>query len=126
MKKEEGFIEEALGIMVAIALFAGLFWFVEAIKWQTSDDIVSGVVYNNSNDLPISGNTSFSIRASVDTYVNSSTESDFCLPANSPYIPLVKQAAADKNIKVTVTATKRFQILTPWACMDNVTVTKLK
>lgn len=126
MKREEGFIGEAVGILIVLGLVVGFFWLLASIKWQTSDDVVSGIVYNNSNDALISGNTTFSIRASVDTYVNSSNESDFCLPAGSPYIPLVKQAAADKNIKVTVTASKKFEIMSPWGCMDNVTVTRNK
>lgn len=96
------------------------------IKWQTSEDLVSGIVYNNTNDEFISGNTTFSVRASEDSYVNEKNTSTYCLPPNSPYIPLVKEAAADKSIKVIVIAYKDFQIMPMWGCMDNIKVERAK
>lgn len=110
--------------LVSIVGAVLLIWLSLSVKWQTSEEVVSGIVYNNSNDKLISGNTSFSIRAAEDSYVSSRNESSYCLPPNSPYIPLVKEAARDKKIKVTVVASKKFQILSPWGCMDNVMVTK--
>ncbi len=121
MKKQDGFIE-GLVILIIVGLALSAFF----VKWTLSEELVSGIVYDNTNNSAISGNTYFKVRAGVDTYVNTSNESSYCLPPNSPYIPLVKEAAADKSIKVTVSTAKRFQMSAPWVCMDNVTVTKSK
>lgn len=126
MKKEEGFIEAVAATIVALVVIVVPIWFLASIKWQTNEELVSGIVYNNTNDALISGNTSFSIRASESAYVSEENKSSYCLPPNSQYIPLVKQAAADKTIKVTVTASKKFQVMTPWGCMDNIKVTRNK
>lgn len=126
MKREDGLVEAFAATIVAIVVIVVPIWFLVSIKWQTNEELVSGIVYNNTNDAMISGNTSFSIRASENTYVSEENKSSYCLPPNSPYIPLVKQAAADKSIKVTVTASKKFQIMAPWGCMDNIKVTRNK
>lgn len=93
-------------------------------RWEWSEDIVSGIVYDNTNNAVISGKTNFKIRASVDTYVSEDNVSRYCLPKNSPYIPLVNEAAADKSIKVVVKTRKGFWFKMPWTCIDNVTVEK--
>jgi hypothetical protein len=117
----------AWGCGIVVALFVGLLIFMGLfVKWEMSEDLVSGIVYNNTNNGPIAGNTRFKIRASVDTYVNEDNTSSYCLPPGSPYIPLVQKAAADKTVKVVVTTKKVFTVKAPWTCIDNVTVTEEK
>lgn len=104
----------------------GLIWFfafVGSIHWKASNEVVSGIVYNTKNDKLISGNTTFAVRASVDTYTNTENASRYCLPPNSKYKELVNKAAMDKTIKVVVTENKAFKFMAPWECLDNVTVT---
>ena len=109
-------------IIIVVGLTASKFFY----EWKWSEDLVSGIVYNNTNNGVIAGNTNFNIRAAVDTYVNVDNTSSYCLPPNSPYIPLVKKAAADKTVKVIVTTKKGFWIKLPWTCIDNVTVEQTK
>lgn len=98
-----------------------------SVRLQTSDNVASGVVYNNQNNSIFTGNTYFRIRASENTVVTKENTSKFCLPPNSPYIKLVNEAAKDKNIKVVVTSSKVFtMVLSPWHCVDNVKVERLK
>lgn len=94
-------------------------------SWESSEQIVSGVVYNNKNNALIGGKTTFGVRASVDTVVNESTASTYCLPKGSEYIPLVKEAAENKDIKVKVTTSKYFAFIAPWNCASNVKVEKV-
>lgn len=96
------------------------------IDFDYSNERVSGIVYNTKNDTLISGSTTFSVRASEDTYVSEENISSYCLPKNSEYIELVNQAAEDKNIKVVVTTKRYFVIKAPWTCIDNVKVTEVK
>ena len=97
-----------------------------SVRLQTSDNVVSGIVYNNQNNSIFTGNTYFSIRASENTVVTKENTSKFCLPPNSPYIKLVNEAAKDKNVKVVVTSSKVFtMVLSPWHCVDNVKVERL-
>ncbi len=97
-----------------------------SVRLQTSDNVVSGIVYNNQNNSIFTGNTYFRIRASENTVVTGENISRFCLPPNSPYIKLVNEAAKDKNIKVVVTSSKVFTMVpSPWHCVDNVKVERL-
>ena len=97
-----------------------------SVRLQTSDNVVSGIVYNNQNNGIFTGNTYFRIRASENTIVTGENISRFCLPPNSPYTKLVNEAAKDKNIKVVVTSSKVFtMVLSPWHCVDNVKVERL-
>lgn len=97
-----------------------------SVRLQTSDNVVSGIVYNNQNNSIFGGNTYFRVRASENTVVTKENTSKFCLPPNSPYIKLVNEAAKDKNIKVVVTSSKVFtMVLSPWHCVDNVKVERL-
>ena len=97
-----------------------------SVRLQTSDNVASGVVYNNQNNSTFTGNTYFSIRASENTVVTKENTSKFCLPPNSPYIKLVNEAAKDKSTKVVVTSNKVFtMVLSPWHCVDNVKVERL-
>ena len=97
-----------------------------SVRLQTSDNVVSGIVYNNQNNSIFGGNTYFRVRASENTVVTKENTSKFCLPPNSPYIKLVNEAAKDKNIKVVVTSSKVFTMVSsPWHCVDNVKVERL-
>lgn len=130
-KNESGFIGVLLAI-VAIMLIIGFFWLISCIRWESSEQNVSGIAYNVTNDNLVSGSTQFSVRASVDTYIyhnkdGSTNESSYCLPKGSPYIALVNKAAADKNVKIIVTTKKMFYVAaSPWVCADNVVVTEGK
>ena len=111
---------------VLIGLVLGFFWFVASIRWQWTNDVVSGIVYDTQNDGLISGNTTFKVRASENMAVTEDTSPTYCLPPNSQYIALVNEAAADKTVKVVVKTNKTgFSVMTPWACQPNVTVEKV-
>lgn len=114
-----------LGSLIGFILFT---FFVLLIfgKAEFSEQNVSGIVYNTTNNSAISGKTKFSVRAAVDTYVSEENQSSYCLPEGSPYKDLVNRAAADKNIKVQVTTEKGFWWAAPWTCIDNVKVTEVK
>lgn len=122
MSKIRNFLEYILvALTVAVPIYL-LF----SVRLQTSDNVVSGIVYNNQNNSIFIGNTYFSIRASENTVVTKENISKFCLPPNSPYIKLVNEAAKDKNIKVVVTSSKVFTMVpSPWHCVDNVKVERL-
>lgn len=107
-----------IGIVLALLLILGFM----VVGLKLSDERVSGVVYNTSNNRAISGNTRFSVRASEDTYVSEENRSSYCLPPGSEYIELINRAAENKDIKVVVTASKYFKIKAPWTCVDNVRV----
>lgn len=128
MRNEKGFIEVVVGIVVVL-LIAGFIFALFCVRFKTSQDNVSGIVYNTTNSAFISGNTRFCIRASENTYIyhnsdGSTNESCYCLPPHSPLIGLVNKAAQDKTIKVIVTANKYFALQAPWTCRANVVVTK--
>ena len=112
-------------ILAALTVAAPIY-FLLSVRLQTSDNVVSGIVYNNQNNSIFGGNTYFRVRASENTVVTKENTSKFCLPPNSPYIKLVNEAAKDKNIKVVVTSSKVFtMVLSPWHCVDNVKVERL-
>lgn len=122
MSKIRNFLEYILAALtIAVPIYL-LF----SVRLQTSDNVASGIVYNNQNNSIFIGNTYFSVRASENTVVTGENTSKFCLPPNSPYIKLVNEAAKDKNIKVVVTSNKVFtMVLSPWHCVDNVKVERL-
>ena len=122
MSKIRNFLEYILAALtIAVPIYL-LF----SVRLQTSDNVASGVVYNNQNNSIFIGNTYFSIRASENTVVTKENTSKFCLPPNSPYIKLVNEAAKDKSIKVVVTSNKVFTMVpSPWHCVDNVKVERL-
>lgn len=122
MKKQQGFIGVMLTVVIVLGLFLSLFF----VRFKLSNEVVSGIVYNTTNDRAISGATCFSVRASEATYVNEDTKSSYCLPKNSQYKKLVNRAAADKRVKVTVEARKYFTIKAPWSVYPNVTVIEVK
>ena len=122
---QKGYIEDFLfgGAVVFGILFFIMLLF---ISWKGSNEVVSGIVYNTSNDSLLAGNTKFSVRASEDTYVSEENRSSYCLPPNSPYKELVNKAAQDKKIKVIVEEKKYFAIQAPWTCKDNVIVKEVR
>ncbi len=116
MSKIRNFLEY---ILVALTIAVPIY-LLFSVRLQTSDNVVSGIVYNNQNNSIFTGNTYFSIRASENTVVTGENTSKFCLPPNSPYIKL------DKNIKVVVTSSKVLTMVpSPWHCVDNVKVERL-
>lgn len=126
MCNQKGFIEEAAIILMFTSIVVML-WAIMFVKVSPSEQVVSGIVYNNTNNNWLSGNTHFSVRASVDTYVSEENQSSYCLPYGSPYIKLVNEAAKDKSIRVVVTTQKALEVKSaPWTCIDNVVVTREK
>lgn len=123
---ENGYIGALIGAVVGVVLFVGLFILLFCTQAALSEQNVSGIVYNTKNNGAFTGNTQFSVRAAVDTYVSQENQSSYCLPQNSPYKELVNRAAADKTIKVVVTTKKFFKWAAPWTCVDNVTVIEQK
>lgn len=115
-----------VGAVVVTVLVIGFLFMLFFVSAKLSNETVSGIAYNTKNDKLISGNTSFSVRAGENTYVSEENKSSYCLPPNSPYKELVNKAAADKRIKIVVTAKKYFAIQLPWTCKNNVTVTEVK
>ena len=125
MRDQKGFIE-VLGGFFILLLVLGLFFVMFFVRFKLSNEIVSGIAYNTTNDRAISGATCFSVRASEATYVNEDTKSSYCLPKHSPYKTLVNRAAADKRVKIEVEAHKYFAVKLPWTVVPNVTVTEVK
>jgi hypothetical protein len=124
-KNETG--STTLGVLAVLGAIWFMFWFLPSLRIEASEQSVSGIVYNTSNNAWLSGSTEFSVRASEDTYVSKGNQSSYCLPPNSQYIELVSKASQDKNIKVIVTTKKIFYVASaPWVCADNVTVKQLK
>jgi len=116
-----------LGIgLGAVVIIWGIILLIYSIKWETSEQNVSGIVYNTKNNQFISGNTAFSVRAGENTLITEENQSSFCLPPNSEYKELVNRAAADKTIKVNVTTQKFFMIAAPWYCPAFIKVTEVK
>lgn len=121
-KNENGYV----GVIIALLLVVGFFVSLFVVRFKLSNELVSGIVYNTTNDRAISGATCFSVRAGENTPVTEENRSSYCLPPNSPYKELVNRAAADKRVKVTVEARKYFTIKAPWHVVPNVTVTEIK
>lgn len=115
-----------IGAFLGLALVFILLLAPFTVRFKLSNEVVSGIAYNTTNDKFISGNTHFSVRAGENTPVTSENQSTYCLPPNSPYKELVNRAAADKRIKIQVEAKKYFVVKAPWTCVDNVTVTEVK
>lgn len=110
-----------VGVLVTAVILAPF-----TVRFKLSNEVVSGIAYNTTNDRFISNATQFSVRAGENTYTTEENKSTFCLPPHSPYKELVNRAAADKRIKIQVDAKKYFTIKAPWTCQPNVTVTEVK
>lgn len=125
MRKEKGFVEVVAGIFIVLLIISVLLVpFV--VRFKLSNEVVSGIAYNTTNNRFISGATKFSVRAGENTPTDETNRSTFCLPPNSPYKDLVNRAAGDKQIKIKVEAKKFFTVKAPWTCQPNVTVTEVK
>ena len=115
----------ALVVIIAAAVIFGII-FLGRICCNPSEEIVSGIVYDAEFDTWPKGNTSFKVRASAEMAVTEDTSKTYCLPPNSPYEELVREAAADKDVKVVVRA-KKFSVRLRddvFTCIDNVEVTR--
>ncbi len=115
-----------LATLVIFVLVGAFFLAPFVVRFKLSNEVVSGIAYNTTNDRFISGATQFSVRASESTYVSEENRSTYCLPPNSPYKELVNRAAKDKRVKIEVEAKKYFAIKAPWTCQPNVTVREVK
>lgn len=122
---QKGFIE-AVGALLVVALILGFIFSIFFVRFKLSNEVVSGIAYNTTNDRFISGATCFGVRASEATYVNEETKSTYCIPKNSPYKELVNRAAGDKRVKIEVQARKYFTVKAPWTVYPNVTVKEVK
>lgn len=122
---QKGYLE-AIGYLIVLLLILGFFIALFTVRFKLSNERVSGIVYNTTNDRAISGATCFYVRAGENTYVDENNTSSYCLPKGSKYIPLVNKAAEDKRIKVVVVAHKYFTVKAPWTVVPNVTVTEVK
>lgn len=125
VKNQKGFVE-VLAALFVLALVVGFFLLIFCVRFKLSNEVVSGIAYNTTNDRAISGATCFSVRAGENTYVSEENRSSYCLPKNSPYKTLVNKAAADKRIKIEVQAHKYFTVKAPWTVVPNVTVKEVK
>lgn len=126
MYEEDNNILTILGFLTVTILVLGLLFSLFFVRFQLSNETVSGIVYNTTNNRFISNATCFSVRASEDTYVSEENKSSYCIPPNSEYKELVNKAAQDKRIKVVVSANKFFVVKAPWTVQPNVTVTEIK
>lgn len=125
MRNQKGFIE-VIGALFVLLLIIGVIFSLFFVRFKLSNETVSGIAYNTTNNRFISNATKFSVRAGENTPVDETNRSTFCLPPNSPYKELVNRAAQDKRVKIVVTAKKYFAIQAPWTCKDNVKVEVVK
>lgn len=124
---QKGYIDgEILGFFAIVIFVLGLIFAAIFVRFQLSNQTVSGIVYNTTNNRFISDATCFSVRAGENTPVTEENQSTYCLPPNSAYKDLVNKAAQDKRIKVVVTAEKYFAVKAPWVVQPNVKVEEVK
>ena len=111
---------------LGIVLLGGL-WLLGCVRWEVSEDVVSGIVYDATFNGFISGNTTFKVRAAAEMATSKDTSRTYCLPPNSDYTELIRKAAGDKTVKVVVETRKGFRIMgTPLECFDNVVVREVE
>lgn len=119
----------AVNGLIIVAIASAVIWGIWALfhlSWQSSEEVVSGIVYDaHFNDWP-ANNTTFKIRAAAEMAVTEGTSPEYCLPSGSQYESVVREAAEDKDIKVVV----KVKQMPPhfresvFKCEDNVEVTK--
>lgn len=118
-----------LTVIAALAIIGAIicaFWAVFHFSWQSSEEVVSGIVYDAHFDDWPAHNTTFKIRAAAEMAVTEGTSPTYCLPKGSQYEGIVREAAEDKNIKVIV----KVKPMPPhfrkgvFECEDNIEVTK--
>lgn len=131
MKKN--IVSGLLTVIAALAIIGAIigaiicaFWAVFHFSWQSSEEVVSGIVYDAHFDDWPAHNTAFKIRAAAEMAVTEDTSPTYCLPKGSQYEGIVREAAEDKNIKVIV----KVKPMPPhfregvFKCEDNIEVTK--
>lgn len=127
--KNEALFSIAITGMILLAIAGAVIWGVWALfhlDWKTSEDVVSGIVYNARFDDWPGHNTTFKIRAAAEMAVTEGTSPTYCLPRGSQYESIIREAAEDKDIKVVVKV-KQMPLHfreSAFRCEDNVEVTK--
>lgn len=127
--KIEAMFSIAITGMILLAIAGAVIWGVWALfhlGWKTSEDVVSGIVYNARFDDWPGHNTTFKIRAAAEMAVTEGTSPTYCLPRGSQYESIIREAAEDKDIKVVVRV-KQMPLHfreSVFRCEDNVEVTK--
>lgn len=115
--------------LICVAIAGAVIWGIWALchlSWKSSEEVVSGIVYDAHFDDWPGHNTTFKIRAAAEMAVTEGTSSTYCLPSGSQYESIIREAAEDKDIKVIV----RVKQMSPhfregvFKCEDNVEVTK--
>lgn len=130
MSSKLRYVSKEVLLSIAVIALAAAFIFVAVtlfrLDWTYEEEIVSGIVYDAKFDTPFGGNTEFKVRASADMAVTEYTSKTYCLPPKSRYEELVREAAADKDIKVVVRVKKVEVHLkdNAYTCDDNVEVTR--
>lgn len=110
---------------IAGAVILGV-WALWHLSWKTSEDVVSGIVYDAHFDDWPAHNTTFKIRAAAEMAVTEETSPTYCLPSGSQYESIIREAAEDKNIKVAI----KVKQMPPhfregiFKCENNIEVTK--
>lgn len=114
-----------LTALIFAAVILGV-WALCHLSWKTSEDVVSGIVYDAHFDGWPAHNTTFKIRAAAEMAVTEDTSPTYCLPSGSQYESIIREAAEDKDIKVIV----KVKQMPPhfregiFKCEDNTEVTK--
>lgn len=127
MKNKKGSVLlEVAGCIVIIGVIIWGVWALFHLSWQSSEEVVSGIIYDaHFNDWPAE-NTAFKVRAAAEMAVTEGTSPTYCLPKGSPYESIVREAAEDKSIKVIV----KVKPMPPhfkegvFKCEDNIEVIK--
>lgn len=117
--------EILLGLF-AIALVIGFPLLALFVRVQTSNEVVSGIVYDATFNSFLGNKTCFKVRASEAMAVSEYTSSTYCLNDESPYKAIVEKASRDKSVKVVVKRNKFFGLVSPFRAVDNVEVEEIK
>ena len=111
--------------LIFAAVILGI-WALSHLSWKSSEDVVSGIVYDAHFDDWPAHNTTFKIRAAAEMAVTDDTSPTYCLPSGSQYESAIREAAEDKSIKVVV----KVKQMPPhfresiFKCEDNIEITK--
>lgn len=115
--------------LICIAIAGAVIWGIWALchlSWKSSEEVVSGIVYDAHFDDWPAHNTTFKIRAAAEMAVTEGTSPTYCLPSGSQYEGIIREAAEDKDIKVIVKVKQMPPHFREGAfkCEDNVEVIK--
>ena len=103
MKNKRGSVLlEIAGYIVIIGAIIFGVWALAHISWQSSEEVVSGIVYDAHFNDWSTENTIFKVRAAAEMAVTEDTSPTYCLPKGSQYESVVREAAENKDIKVIV------------------------